>query len=173
MRAAGSGRVPFTTHAATDTSATAGAAAHPRISISAIARVEGIAWNTAARWLEKAAAACRRFNNRTITAFAVEELQADEIRTFVGTKGRPSWIFVGIEVWPSTVVGRRSYRNTLALVRDVSKRMDFQRLALIVTDGFDFYEKVVRRVFGPACLYGQLLKTRRRSSCARGHPYQY
>ena len=32
---------------------------------------------------------------------------------------------------------------------------------LIVTDGFDFYEKVVRRVFGPAVLYGQVLKTRR------------
>ena len=34
-------------------------------------------------------------------------------------------------------------------------------LPLIVTDGFEFYEKVVRRVFGPAVLYGQVLKTRR------------
>ncbi len=58
-------------------------------------------------------------------------------------------------------VGRRSYRNTLALVRDVANRMDFEGLPLIVTDGFDFYEKVVRRVFGPASLYGQVLKTRR------------
>ncbi len=32
---------------------------------------------------------------------------------------------------------------------------------LIVTDGFDFYEKVVRRIFGIACVYGQVLKTRR------------
>ena len=39
--------------------------------------------------------------------------------------------------------------------------MDFERFPLIVTDGFDFYEKVVRRVFGPATLYGQVLKTRR------------
>ena len=63
----------------------------------------------------------------------------------------------------STVVGRRSYRNTLALLRDVANRMDFERLPLIliVTDGFDFYEKVVRRVFGPAALYGRVLKTRR------------
>ncbi len=38
--------------------------------------------------------------------------------------------------------------------------MDFQRLPLIVTDGFNFYEKVVRRVFGPASLYAQVLKTR-------------
>jgi len=135
------------------------------VSISAIARIEGIAWNTVARWLERAAQVCRRFNHRRIAGFAVEELQADEIRSFVGAKTRPTWIFAAIEVWsrlwPSTVVGRRSYRNTLALVRDVSNRMHFERLPLIVTDGFDFYEKVVRRVFGPACLYGQVLKTRR------------
>jgi len=135
------------------------------VSISAIARVEGIAWNTVARWLEKAAHVCCRFNQRRIAGFAVEELQADEIRSFAGSKNRPSWIFIAIEVlsrlWPSTVVGRRSYRNTLALLRDVANRMDFERLPLIVTDGFDFYEKVVRRVFGPAALYGQVLKTRR------------
>ena len=135
------------------------------VSICAIARVKGIAWNSVARWLEKAAAACRRFNDGRIAGFAVEELQADEIRSFAGSKDRPTWIFVVIEVWsrlwPSTVVGRRSYRNTLALVRDVADRMDFGGLPLIVTDGFDFYEKVVRRVFRSACLYGQVLKTRR------------
>ena len=47
------------------------------------------------------------------------QLQADEIRTFAGNKNTPSWVFVTIEVWsrlwPSTVTGRRSYRNTHAL----------------------------------------------------------
>ena len=99
------------------------------VSISAVARVEGIAWNTVARWLEKAAEACRRFSCARITGFGVEELQADEIRSFAGSKARPTWIFVAIEVWsrlwPSTVTGRRSYRNTLALLRDVANRMDF------------------------------------------------
>ena len=32
---------------------------------------------------------------------------------------------------------------------------------LIVTDGFEFYGTVVRRVFGPADLYAQVIKTRR------------
>ena len=135
------------------------------VSISAIARVEGIAWNTVARWLENAADVCRGFNQSRMAGFVVEELQADEIRSFVGGKTRPTWIFVAIEVesrlWPSTVTGRRSYRNTLALLRDIANRMEFERLPLIVTDGFDFYEKVVRCVFGPAVLYGQVLKTRR------------
>ena len=106
-----------------------------------------------------------RFNSRRITGFAVEELQADEIRSFAGGKDRITWIFAAIEVWsrlwPSTVVGRRSYRNTLAIVRDVADRMAFEGLPLIVTDGFDFYKKVVRRVFGQAVLYAQVLKTRR------------
>ena len=92
-------------------------------------------------------------------------LAQDEIRTFAGNKKTPSWVFVTIEVWsrlwPSTVTGRRSYRNTHALFHDLSRRMNFERLPLIVTDGFDFYQKVIRRFFGPACLYGQVLKTRR------------
>jgi IS1 family transposase len=127
--------------------------------------VKGIAWNTVARSLERAAGSCRRFNGRTTTGLAVAEIQADEIRTFAGGKKQSTWIFAAIEVWsrlwPSTVVGRRSYRNTLALFRDLSHRMDFQCLPLIVTDGFEFYHKVVRRVFGVTCLYGQVLKTRR------------
>ena len=135
------------------------------VSISSISRIKGIAWNTVARWLEKAAQVCRRFNHRRIAGFATEELQADEIRTFAGNKKTPSWVFVTIEVWsrlwPSTVTGRRSYRNTHALFRDLSRRMNFERLPLIVTDGFEFYQKVIRRFFGPACLYGQVLKTRR------------
>ena len=108
---------------------------------------------------------CRRFNHRRIAGFSAEELQADEIRTFAGNKKTRSWVFVTIEVWsrlwPSTVTGRRSYRNTHALFRDFSKRMNFGRLPLIVTDGFEFYQKVIRRFFGLACLYGQVLKTRR------------
>jgi transposase-like protein len=56
---------------------------------SAIARVKRISWNTVARWLEKAAHSCRRFNDRKIAALAVEELQADEIRTIVRDKEHP------------------------------------------------------------------------------------
>ena len=49
--------------------------------------------------------------------------------------------------------------------------MNFERLPLIVTDGFEFYQKVIRRFFGPACLYGQVLKTRRNeSSSTHGKP---
>jgi transposase-like protein len=56
---------------------------------SAIARVKGIAWNTVHRWLEKAAAWCRRFGDRKINGLSVVELQADEIKTIVGSKEQP------------------------------------------------------------------------------------
>jgi len=61
-----------------------------------------------------------------------------------------------------TAIGNREAPYLLDLT--VSNRMDLERLPLIVTDGFVFYEKVVRRVFGPAALYGQVLKTRRNDS---------
>jgi IS1 family transposase len=70
-------------------------------------------------------------------------------------------IEVWSRLWSSTVVGKRSYENTLALFRNVSSRMNLGWMPLIVTDGFAFYEKVVGRVFGPACLHGQVIKTRR------------
>ncbi len=132
---------------------------------SAIARVQQIAWNTVDRWLEKAAVLCRRFNDRRITGVEVTELQADEMRTLVGGKDHAVWIFVSIEVWSrlwsSTVVGRRSYRNTLELFRDIIRRMKLDGVPLISTDGFKFYRQVVGRLFGVACLYGRIIKKRR------------
>ena len=132
---------------------------------SAIARVKRIAWNTVDRWLQRAADSCRRFNDQKIDGIAISELQADEIRTIIHDKEQPIWIFAAIEVWsrlwPSTVIGKRSYRSTLTLFRDISSRSNLQCIPLITTDGFAFYARVIRRVFGPACLYGQVIKTRR------------
>jgi IS1 family transposase/transposase-like protein len=132
---------------------------------SAISRVKGVAWNTVAHWQEKAAAFCRRFNDRKTWKIAITELQADEIRAIIHDKEQPIWIFAAIEVWsrlwPSTAVGRRSYRNTLGLIRDISSRSNLEHVSLIATDGFAFYTKAIHRVFGHACLYGQVIKTRR------------
>jgi transposase-like protein/IS1 family transposase len=132
---------------------------------SAIARIKRIAWNTVHRWLERAAAWCRRFSDRKIGRLTSVELQADEIKTIIGGKEQPIWVFAVIDVWsrlwPSTVIGKRSYQNTLSLFRDLSSRMNLDEIPLLVTDGFGFYEKVIGRVFGSGCLYGQVIKTRR------------
>jgi IS1 family transposase len=39
--------------------------------------------------------------------------------------------------------------------------MKLESVPLITTDGLEFYKRVVRRIFGPACLYGQVIKIRR------------
>ena len=82
------------------------------MSCAAIARVEGIAWHTADRWLAKAAELAQRFNERHIYGIPLVELQADELRTFAPCKAKPTWVFTSMEVcsrlWSSTVVGRRS-----------------------------------------------------------------
>ncbi len=135
------------------------------ISKSAIARVKALAWNTVDRWLEKAAECCRQFNRARTRGLDIRELQADEIRTFKGRKDRSTWIFTTIDVWsrlwPAALVGRRSYRNTRAVLRDVRDRMLRGRTVFIVTDGFEYYPRVVCEIFGPMCLLGQVLKTRR------------
>ena len=45
--------------------------------------------------------------------------------------------------------------------------MRFTTCPMIVTDGFEFYGTVIRRVFGPAALYAQVIKTRRHDRVVR------
>jgi hypothetical protein len=45
--------------------------------------------------------------------------------------------------------------------------MNLDQVPMITTDGFEFYKKVIGRVFGPACLYGQVIKTHRNNRVVR------
>ena len=132
-----------------------------------MARVEGVGWNTIDRWLNRAAEYAQRFNDERTRAIELIELQADEIRTFAQRKAWPTWIFTSMEVcsrlWVSTVVGRRSYRNTHALLNDTLARGITVGIPLIATDGFKFYARVIGRLFGTACIYGQVVKTWRKN----------
>ena len=67
----------------------------------------------------------------------------------------------------SSVVGKRSCRNTLTLFRDLCARSNGSNVPLIATDGFKFDRKIVQRLFGAACLYGQVIKRRRNNRVAR------
>jgi IS1 family transposase len=141
------------------------------VSISASARIAGWSRNTIARWVGRAAAAAGQFNNNELRGFEIKELQADELCTFVGNKSNTTWVFAVIEVWsrlwPTTVIGRRSYRNTEAVFNDVLYRGTIVGRLLVTSDGFDYYEAVIRRLLGHACVYGQVLKTRRNNRVIR------
>jgi IS1 family transposase len=133
------------------------------MSRAAIARIEDVGWNTINRWLSKAGDFAHRFNDARTREIELIELQADEIRPFAPGKARPTWVFISMEVcsklWVSTVVGPRCYRNTRALFNDTIARGIIVGVPLIATDGLKFYARVVRRLFGPACIYGQVVKT--------------
>ncbi|MEN8762043.1 MAG: MOSC domain-containing protein [Thiogranum sp.] len=99
------------------------------------------------------------------------ELQADELRTFSPCKAKPTWVFTSMEVclrlWSSTVFGRRSYANTEALFSDTLLRGKIVGTPLIMMDGFEFYERVIRRLLGVACIYAQVIKTWRKDRIIR------
>ena len=141
------------------------------LSISATARVTGRSRDTIARWLERASSAAVRFNCQMLRDFDVHELQADELCTFIGSKSRPTWIFATIEVasrvWASSLVGRRSSRNTTAVLNDVILRGRLAAVPLIATDGFAYYLAAILRLIDPACVYGQVSKTRRNGRVVR------
>ena len=141
------------------------------VSISATARVTGHSRNTIARWLERASSAAERFNRHRLRGFPILELQADELFTFVGSKRHAIWLFAIIEVssrlWAGSRLGRRSYRNTTAVLNDVILRGRLVGIPLIATDGFEHYVGVIMRLVGPACVYGQVMKTRRNNRVIR------
>ena len=141
------------------------------VSISGTVRVTGHSRNTIARWLKRASTAAERFNYRMLCGFDLIELQADELCTFVGNKRKTVWLFATIEVssrlWAGTVLGRRSDHNARAVINDVIRRGRVVGRPLIATDGFEYYLGAVARLFRSACVYGQVLKTRRNNRVVR------
>ncbi len=69
------------------------------VGISSISRIKCFSWNTIASWQYLACQAAGEFNDHKLKGVELIELQADEIRTFAGTKKKPMWIFAAIEVW--------------------------------------------------------------------------
>ena len=141
------------------------------VSISATARVTGHSRHTIARWLERASTAAKRFNQRMLRDFEIIALQADELCTFIGNKSRAAGLCAAIEVcsrlWAGSVLGRRASRNATAVLNDVILRGRVVGCPLIATDGFEYDVGVSERLFGSACVYGPVLKTRRTDRVVR------
>ena len=67
----------------------------------------------------------------------------------------------------SLVLGRRSDHNARAVINDVVRRGRVVGCPLIATDGFEYYLGAVGDLVGSACVYGQVLKTRRNNPVIR------
>ena len=136
-----------------------------------MARIKRMAWGTIARWLESAATYAARFNDRMLKGFVVHELQADEIRTFVGAKKRVIWVITTLEVWSrlwvSAGVGRRSLQQIKNAILDTLRRGLLEQRFLFTTDGFEMYEWAANRLLSGICIYGQVIKRRRENRVVR------
>ncbi len=141
------------------------------IAISAVARIKRISWGTVARWLESAAIFADRFNHRRLRGFVIYELQADEIRSFIGDKERVVWILTTLEVWSrlwaSVVIGRRNFRNIKTGILDTLRCGRIESRFLFTSDGFEMYEWAVKRLLAGVCIYGQVIKKRRENRVIR------
>ena len=135
------------------------------LAISTMARIKRMAWGTVTRWLESAARYAERFNDRMLRHFVIHELQADEIRTFVGAKERVIWVLSTLEVcsrlWISVGIGRRNFRNIKRVMLDTLRRGRIESRFLFTTDGFEMYEWAAKRSLPGICIYGQVIKKRR------------
>ena len=133
--------------------------------------MEGLSWNTVARWLELAAASARRFNDSRTRGYVLRELQLDELSTFLRSRKRQTWIFAGVEVWSrlwvGTLVGSRTFRNTRQFLRRLADAAHLNTCLLIATDGFKFYAPTIRLVFGPGCVFAQVIKKIKRNRVVR------
>ena len=70
-------------------------------------------------------------------------------------------------MWAGSVLGRRADRNARAVISDVIRRGRVVGSPLIATDGFEYYVGAIRGLFGSACVYGHVLKTRRNNRVVR------
>ncbi len=137
------------------------------VGISSISLIKCFSWNTIASWQYLACQVASEFNDQNLKDFELIELQADEIRTFAGTKKMPMWIFVAIEVWSrmwiSKVVGSRNYRNIKTLLNHVIDSCRIVNLFIFTTDGFEPYSWAIENLLNSICLYAQVIKKRRKN----------
>ena len=134
---------------------------------SSISRIKNLSWNTIVRWLERAYKYAHYFNHYYLKDYKITEVQADELRTFVDSKKKVTWLFTVIEVssrlWISMVVGKRIYKNLKMCLRQFLRNGRVSYPFLFTTDGLDMYKWFVQKYLKGIAIYGQIIKTRRKN----------
>ncbi len=125
---------------------------------AAIARVERVSSSTVDRWIERAAAHTRAFQERVMREVEPVELQADEARGIGPSRDDRHFLFCVVEVWSrlwlSQRVGARTLRNCRLVMHEARVRCALgQPRVLIVTDPFRYYRVAIKRTWGPTCVH--------------------
>ena len=145
------------------------------MSMRSICRVEDVSWRTVDKLLKDAAKVCRRHHNTAVCDIKARKVQCDELWSFCYMKQKRAKQTVGApkgagDVWTWTAleaqdklliayrVGDRTDKTCRAFMKDLRSRITTVRHLDICTDGNASYVKAVRRYFGPAISYSQLVK---------------
>ncbi len=142
------------------------------VGINAASRLTGVHKETVLRVLALAGERCERILDEKIRNVTVEQVQADEIWSFVHCKQKNvrrgqddraigdqyTWVALDpkSKLVISYIVGKRSGLNALALMTDLCGRL--ANRTQLTTDGFAPYVGAVEDVFGADIDFAQLIK---------------
>lgn len=141
-------------------------------SIRSVSRLTGAHVKTILDLLVRVGDGCARLHDRMAINLRINQLQLDEIWTFVHTKQGhlpvgasdehgDAYTFVGIDrdskYVASYLVGKRTWRCTTEFCFDLRKRIVGR--PQISSDAFSAYTDALERAFGADMDYGQVVKT--------------
>lgn len=142
-------------------------------SMRSISRIVGVHRNTITKLMFDVAEKCREDMQERLTGLHCDNVECDEIWTFVGKKQRrlngndnhqelgDQYVFIAIDgdskLVPTFTVGKRTQETAWEFIRDLDKRVDgeFQ----LTTDQFNGYFKPIKWTLGSRVHYGTLHKT--------------
>jgi IS1 family transposase len=143
------------------------------VSMRSVERMTSIHRDTIMRLMVHSGQKCQELMDSSMHNLKCESLQVDEIWCYVGKKQRhvkitdnlnevgDQWVFVALDadskLIPSFLVGKRTARNAVAFIEDLSQRLD-NRVQLS-SDSLKAYVDAIELAFGSEVDYGQIVKT--------------
>lgn len=142
-------------------------------SINATVRMTGVAKNTVLKLLSDVGMACAAYQDKAFRNLTSQNIQCDEIWSFVGTKAKnvpddrkgefgigDVWTWVALDadtkLVPCCLVGTRDHISANAFLQDLADRLASR--VQLTTDGHRPYMDAVRQAFGWDIDYARLVK---------------
>lgn len=152
-------------------------------SMRATARMAGCSFNTVSKLLLDVGGACTEYQDRTLRDLHCEQIQADEIWSFVGSKAKnvpenrqdefgvgDVWCWVALDadskLVPSWLLGGRKAADGIAFLDDLRDRLRYR--VQLSTDAHASYKGAVGLVFASDVDWAQVIKEYKPTNVAPG-----
>ena len=143
------------------------------MSMRAVARITGVAFNTITKLLSDAGEACAAFHDEQVRGVTARRVECDEIWSYVYAKQKnvasakaapegagDTWTWTALDADSKLIVswciGARNTDTALWMMDDVRERL--ANRVQLTTDGLSAYLEAVEAVFGPEVDYAMLVK---------------